>query len=388
MLEHLGWRELLQRWSAEIIAHADDVAFKVTPQMAASGWVGGSPASEADIAAAEARVRLSFPRSYRDFLAVSDGWPLVSFDFGSVRRVVDVDWVAKAKPSLCKALADVYGDDSPPDAGPNLMNRSLMLSTGFDNFLYDTGCVGRDGEWGTRWWTSWGGDEGNAEASFRAGMEMHYASLVRFCASDSPTNGEVADKVDDAFRALLNGDRSGEAVVAEARHFGSDRADVLDVQINVLNGNYRAETQVLNLANNTYVEDAAMLNDLWPMFVVAALDPRDNQQRSLDYALQRAPRRVADHLRTLADTLQQESGLTADFSSVPEFDSAMVRARNLVRSGRDDEAFDAIMAAMPSWRPLSPQHLAPMGLTWDRDFAPMMTRERRQRILASKRATG
>ena len=61
-------------------------------------------------------------------------------------------------------------------------------------------------------------------------------------------------------------------------------------------------------------------------------------------------------------------------------------ARNLARAGRDAEAFEAILAALPHWRPLSPVHLAPMGLTWDRDLARIMTRERRERLLATARA--
>lgn len=61
MLEHLGWTELLSRWSAEAIAHADAVSPEVTPQMRASGWIGFPPASAADIAATQARLGRSLP---------------------------------------------------------------------------------------------------------------------------------------------------------------------------------------------------------------------------------------------------------------------------------------------------------------------------------------
>jgi hypothetical protein len=156
MLEHLGWTELLQRWSGEAIAHAGAVCLEVTPEMRASGWIGVPSASAADIAAARARLEGSLPRSYQAFLALTDGWPVLSFDFGQVR----------------------------PAAG---LDGCLMLSSGTDRFLYDTGRPGADGEWATRSWTSWYPGAGDQQPSFRAGLESHYASFVRFDAPDSVT---------------------------------------------------------------------------------------------------------------------------------------------------------------------------------------------------------
>jgi len=63
----------------------------------------------------------------------------------------------------------------------------------------------------------------------------------------------------------------------------------------------------------------------------------------------------------------------------------MGSARELARAGRDAEAFEAILGALPSWRPLSPLHLAPIGLTWDRDLGRIMTREHREQLLTTAR---
>src|SRR5215469_4372245 len=65
--------------------------------------------------------------------------------------------------------------------------------------------------------------------------------------------------------------------------------------------------------------------------------------------------------------------LRAVFSSVPRFSLQLPPSRE---------------HAQPdvSWRPLSPLHLAPMALTWDRDLGRIMTRERRERLLTSRRA--
>ncbi len=200
MLEHLGWTELLSRWSGEAIAHADAVGLEVTPEMRASGWIGVPPASAADIAAAQARLERSLPRSYQAFLAITDGWPVLSFDFGQVWPVAGLDWVAAADPGLYEVVCADHGYEWPPDGddGPPLMNRCLLLSSGTDNFLYDTGRLGADGEWATTCWTSWYPGAGDQQPSFRAGLESHYASFVCFEAPDSFTHTEVAAQVASA----------------------------------------------------------------------------------------------------------------------------------------------------------------------------------------------
>jgi hypothetical protein len=389
MLDHLGWTELLRRWSGEAIAHADALGLEVTPHMRASGWIGAPPASAADIATAQSRLERSLPRSYRSFLSITDGWPVLSFDFGRVRPVAELDWVANADPGLYEAVCADHGYEWPPDGddGPPLMNRALLLGTGTDNFLYDTGRVGADGEWATTCWTSWHPGAGDRQPSFRAGLESHYASFVRFNALDSATHAEVTDQVEVAYQRSLRGDRGGEPVISKARHFGSARADVLEAQLNVLTGKYRAMTGVLTLANSEYAEDPALLADLWPMLVVGALDPRDRMRWTLDQATRQAGP-VASLLRSLADQYQHHGGLTADFGYAPAFAAAMDSVRELASAGRDGEAFDVVLGALPSWRPLSSCHLAPMGLIWDRDLGRIMTGERRERMLATARGSG
>ena len=390
MLEHLGWRELLWRWGGEAIAHADSVGLEVTPEMRASGWIGAPPAPAADIAAAQARLERSLPQSYRAFLEITDGWPVLSFDFGRVRPVAELNWVAAADPGLYEVVCADQGYEWPPDSddGPPLMNRSLLLSSGTDSFLYDTGRFGADGEWATTCWTGWNPGAGDQQPSFRAGLELHYASFVRFEAPDSVTHAEVAAQVESAYQRALRGDRSGEGVISGARDFGSARADALEPQLQVLTSQYRAATRVVTLARSEQAADPAMLADLWPMLVVAAMDPRDRQQWALDQAIRNAAGPVAELLGSLASQCQRDGGLVADFGYAPAFAAAMDSARELARAGRDTEAFEAILSALPSWRPLSPLHMAPMGLTWDRDLGRIMTRGRREQLLATARGSG
>jgi hypothetical protein len=390
LLEHLSWAELLRRWSGEAITHAGSLGLEVTPGMRASGWIGLPPAPTADIAAAQARLERTLPQSYQAFLAITGGWPVLSFDFGQLRPVAELDRVAAADPGLYEAACADYGYEWPADSddGPPLMNRSLLLSSGPDSFLYDTGRLGANGEWATTCWTSWYPGAGDQRPSFRAGMESHYASFVRFEAPGSVTHAEVAARVEDAYRRALRGDRGGEVVISEARNFGSARADVLELQFHVLTSQYRAATGAVTLTRSEQAADLAMLTDLWPMFVVAADSPRDPQRRALDQAIGNAGEPVRGLLRSLADRCRRDGGLVADFSHVAAFAAATNRARELARAGRDAEAFEVILGALPSWRPLSPLHLAPMGLTWDRDLRRIMTRERREQLLATARGSG
>jgi hypothetical protein len=219
-------------------------------------------------------------------------------------------------------------------------------------------------------------------------MESHYASFVRFEAPESVTHAEVAAQVEDAYQRALRGDRSGEGVISEARNFGSARADVLEPQLNVLTSQYRATNDVAALAGSEQAADPAMLGDLWPMFVVASADPHDPQPWGLDQAIHNAGEQVAGLLRSLAGQCQRDGGLLADFGYAPAFAAAVDSARELARARRDAEAFEVILGALPSWRPLSPLHMAPMGLTWDLDLGRIMTRERRERLLAAARGSG
>jgi hypothetical protein len=390
MFEDLSWMGLLRRWSREAIAHEDTARLRVTPAMQESGWIGSPPASEADIAAAEARLGRPLPPSYREFLAITDGWPTLSFDFDRVRPVAEVDWVAAADPQLYEIVCDTYGDDWPPDSddGPPLMNRALVLNTGSDSFLFDTGRVSADGEWATTGWTGWYPGAGDQQPSFRAGMQSHYASFVSFDVPDSVTSAEVAEYVADAYQRSLEGDRGGEEIFFEAVDFGSLRAEALVYQLRVLTSKYRAGIGISrSLGEGEQATDAAMLADLWPMFVAATLNPRDPHQSALNLAIRRASGPVAALLRSLADQYERDGGLVADFGYAPDFATAADRARTLARASRDDQAFATILDALPSWRPLSPLHLVPMGLTWDRDLSGIMTPERRLRLLSTPRGS-
>ena len=65
-------------------------------------------ATEEEIAATEARLRIKLPPSYRDFLRVSNGWPHVygGLGDGGLEPVCQIDWLRSCDPSLI----EYYGD--------------------------------------------------------------------------------------------------------------------------------------------------------------------------------------------------------------------------------------------------------------------------------------
>ncbi|MFF7258219.1 SMI1/KNR4 family protein [Streptomyces microflavus] len=69
-----------------------------------AGWAGAEPAGEESIVAAEERLGVSLPLSYRNFLRVSDGWE----DLGSVDLfpVGDIGWFTDPEANLLEAWSD------------------------------------------------------------------------------------------------------------------------------------------------------------------------------------------------------------------------------------------------------------------------------------------
>lgn len=391
MLEHLDWAELLRRWSQEALDHADDLNLYVTPAMRSSGWIGEPPAPPGAVAAAEHRIGRPLPPSYRSFVELADGWPVTSFNFGAVRPLASIGWVADLDPYLIEIYEETTGDLRWPEDsidGPPLLRRSLLLSTGTDNFLLDPGRVDAAGEWAACNFTNWNPGAGKHAPSFRAGLEGHYASFVRFEAPDSVTHAEVAAQVESAYLAALRGDRSQEHVLSAARFFGSVRADALEFQVHELAGQVDGALSIGSLAFGELGPDPALLDDLLPLFVAAALDPRTGHSWALDLAISRASEQPQERLRTLAAEYQRTGGLDADFSYAPAFAAAVSSARALLRQGRDEHAFAQIVDGLPSWQPLSPLQLAPMGLLWDHELASLIKQERRLRVLYASRGEG
>jgi hypothetical protein len=389
VLSHLSLRQLLERWNEEVLTISDAGSRTVTAQMRDRRWIGSPPATPAELAAWERSTGLSLPPSYRAFAQISNGWPLVDFDYGAVRPVAEIGRVRDLEPGLLQAWEDSFDeDDTADDEGElrddevPLLRRCLLLNDGSDNFLLDPGHTSTDGEWATWDFTNWYPGAANGAPSFRAGLERHYASFVRFDASDSVSRTEIADLVEQAYRTSLAGGETGD-VFKRAQDYGDLRAEVLEVQVQVLREVQGAIGRVESFDPPVGEPDPVLRYELWPMLVASLRERAPWQDSSLGIFLRQLSEPHRAVVRDLVARSEREGGLLADFSYCPVFDRAVQQARSLVRGGRRHEACDHLLAALPAWRPLSPLHLAPLGVLWDRELAQVVSP---RRLLTTARA--
>jgi cell wall assembly regulator SMI1 len=99
------WRNLLATWSREILA-VEKYRQELSPDVVSSGWLGFPAATEAEIAAAEARLGIALPPSYRTFLGVTNGWRTTKTFIERLRPVGEIAWYRDAYPDLLAAWRD------------------------------------------------------------------------------------------------------------------------------------------------------------------------------------------------------------------------------------------------------------------------------------------
>lgn len=85
------WRGLLTQLSSDLLA-SDEFRDEVPPEVVAAGWLGYPGATEEQIAAAEARLGTRFPPSYREFLAVTNGWRITGPFIDRLWSTDDIEW--------------------------------------------------------------------------------------------------------------------------------------------------------------------------------------------------------------------------------------------------------------------------------------------------------
>ncbi|MCX4681964.1 SMI1/KNR4 family protein [Streptomyces sp. NBC_01433] len=130
----------------------------ISEQRLEAGWAGGEPAGEETIVAAEERLGVRFPPSYRNFLQVSDGWE--SLGFVDLFQVEDIGWFA----DLYADLVEAWSDSSFVDHLA-LVKRCLLIADDDGGsgcyWLLHADSIGENGEWTAYVW--WPGDGGDPE---------------------------------------------------------------------------------------------------------------------------------------------------------------------------------------------------------------------------------
>ncbi|KJE22407.1 hypothetical protein FF36_03279 [Frankia torreyi] len=141
------WRDYLREYSETYLRTADPD--ELSDEQIQHRWVGHEPAAEQTVAAAEQRLAVRFPPTFRSFLATSDGWPNLAGWIDELHASTDVDWFRDTVDGA--GFINLYGE--PHNDGQDLddllsvFRRSLVIASGEDFWLLDPADPGPDGEW-------------------------------------------------------------------------------------------------------------------------------------------------------------------------------------------------------------------------------------------------
>lgn len=384
------WRTFLLRWSGEWADSLRDGDVRGADDEAArqARWLGFPPASEERIAAMERRLGRRMPPSYRSFLAVSDGWRHAGGFVWLLAGTGEARWHANES-QLAEMFEEYLDEDADAEElrEADLWRRGLQLDVRSDAtyVLLDPDDMDEDGEWAVYSWSSWLAESPRRYANFLTFMRdrfREFHSLAAHRSGGEPefandTTRELDTRVEGARLDALRGDWS-QAVreLDEAGTYGRPRAAGLGDQIRRLLG------RGSSLTFAGLVTDPRYASDLLPVLVAdhAAQSHRDDS--TLTFHLRGAD----DTLVSLAyATLEQVRGGTYRYAAAGPFGEAVGRARELARWGDTDQAWRTLTNALPSWEPLGPDHLVPLGWLADPLLAPLLTPERGLELLSMPR---
>lgn len=114
-----AWREFLAQWFRDIFAFQEqDALAAMPPELVSSRWLGYPGATEAQLAAAEERLGMALPPSYRTFLATANGcWLVSGYWFAyPVWSTEQVEWFAVRNQAWIDAWLDGYHTYGPQQA--------------------------------------------------------------------------------------------------------------------------------------------------------------------------------------------------------------------------------------------------------------------------------
>ncbi|BCL27719.1 SMI1/KNR4 family protein [Streptomyces aurantiacus] len=389
-----GWQSFLDRWSQEW-ADAQDPntpaggAREGDEKARRAGWLGFPPASEERIQALEERLGHRLPPSYRTFLTVSDGWRHAGGFVWLLAGTEHARWHEDAA-----GLSEYFpGElDEDPTYEDELLagmwQRALQLDVESDAVyvLLDPGDVDAAGEWAVNCWAPWHGDPPRRYASFRVFMEAMYREFHQLETSRFERAGAVF--VNATTRAL---DASVEAAELDALGGRYERASAALAEA-IAYGRPRAtglRDQIRRLLGETYMVDfQGLTSDPWyvreVLPVLAAEHVRHGRD---DWSWSHHLVGVPEEMHAAAgDILRQVGEDTFRYTTEGSFGRAVEEAREQARWGDTDAAWRTLRAALPEWRPIGPDHLAPVGLCADSLLGPLLTPERGRELLATPRA--
>jgi hypothetical protein len=109
-MARFSWEKLLKDWSKAMADSGQSIAGGLMTHKWAP-WAGSEPATDAQISAAEQRLETSLPRSYKDFLRLSNGWRLIDPSVTVIWSIEKVSRLADSQPEIVEAYSRL------PDVG-------------------------------------------------------------------------------------------------------------------------------------------------------------------------------------------------------------------------------------------------------------------------------
>ncbi|SEF34028.1 SMI1 / KNR4 family (SUKH-1) [Amycolatopsis pretoriensis] len=381
----MDWEPWLRKWSAEWISTAEPG--ELDPAVTREEWLGFAPASEDDVAAAEARLGVRLPPSYRQFLRCTNGWRDAGGFVWRLRDTTTVGWLRDLEPFWEEPWEDFVGADD-----GTCFSRGLLVSLEADAgiLFLDPGDVDESGEWAAYSLFSWRAEPPARFASFTALMEDLYAEFHQMRKPAGETRDGWDAEVERARVAALAGDVGLAAgVLARAEDFGRERATLLRVQILLLSREWYEAGMLLGRLLHPSFLPAGFLTD--PLFTEELLpylfdDHLRGARQGRMSVLQGAMIGERPEIMSLISENEPRFSRPGEGFTYgnPEFDEPVRRAR-AAHQDDPDALWAAILAALPLWRPRTPDHIAPVALLADPVLAAAITPARGRELLTTPR---
>ncbi|MFI8185949.1 SMI1/KNR4 family protein [Actinacidiphila glaucinigra] len=380
--EAFNWHGFLGRWREEWVPRADrdEDGEQALP-------LGRPGADETAIAAAEERLGRRLPPSYREFLAVSNGWHVDEtagvYQLGGVG---DIDWFGDPQgmtPLYEQDLGDEPREEDVLLAG--MWRRALRLETDSDmsNALLDPGDSDQHGEWALYVFKGWSGEYPRRYPSFRAYMEAKYRAF-HADRTERPDFVNATTRAQDAHveqaRLLALRGRYEEALplLEEARSFGRPRSAALLDQLRHLLAPHSHRDYGHLVADPRYLPEILPVEAMAPAGGRWRLGGDDRWLRMM--TARGADRKAAE---TLLGTMRDG---TYRYAPPGPWGRAVAEARESARWGATDAAWRVLRDALPVWEAPGSVLIAPIGLLADPVLGPLITPDRGREILATPRA--
>jgi cell wall assembly regulator SMI1 len=304
------WNSFLERWNRAILDMPDIEEHDIPAQIRKLGWLGFSPATETEIAAAEARLGIALPPSYREFLLVSNGWHDTGTDIESILPIDEIDWLRDLNPDLIGIWMDSAGQEGWPDDPVEGVNyhhfaKTLAVSGGYEAYvLLNPEVISPDGEWEAWLFADWIPGAGRYD-SFWDLLQDEYESLQMVNADE--TRRRQRDDPPEAVVTKLPGLLE---LLEDKRRLFATHAD--DMGIN------QASAEELVVLMDRVRKQTTGINDPTALCEIlrALADKFDSEAAELEQEVKKASPSQSDLLSALTNPLKMMDNIMAQMEKM------------------------------------------------------------------------